>query len=237
MLKGVSILPIFNPESVGYWDDFMRIYTRTAQHNYNRQIDATEYQHRLSEIRSIWARQGFKFAFGAYYNNQMIGCILGESQDKSAFVNHLYVEPEYQRNGVGFQLLRSAEAASALFFNKINLISASRADKFYQAQKYIMHTAVNGYAKDIKNAAHCQVVPVFHCTPNLAKRLSKISGHDYKTIQSETPLFVYQDAQSNICAYGTIQDKTIYSTPSNQWAHQQINKTLERHHQHMCTQR
>ena len=237
MLKGVSIFPVFNPDSVGYWDDFMRIYTNASRHNYNWHIDYAEHKQTLASIQKILSKSGFKFAFGAYYDNKIIGCAIGMKENGFAHLQHLYIEPEYQHNGVGRQLLQAAEATSSLFSNKLTLISLARAENFYTSFGYKVYTLVNGYEKDIRNAGHCKVLPVFSCTYNLAQKLSKISGIDYKTIMNSGPIFVYQDADNKICAYGTTKDKSVHSQSGNQWAHNQVSKKIIAYNQFLSNQK
>lgn len=46
---------------------------------------------------------------GAFLNNELIGCIIATFDGRKGWINRVAVLPEYQRQGIGVQLVKAAE--------------------------------------------------------------------------------------------------------------------------------
>ena len=68
-------------------------------------------------------------SFAAFHNKKLVGAILAGHDGRRGFLNHLFVLPEYRRNGIGGKLVnKSFErlkalgiARSAIFIHKTNI--------------------------------------------------------------------------------------------------------------------
>lgn len=174
--KKFDIVPIFNQSVKGVWDDFINIefacnaeiirsftgkFRNLCSKEEERQSHLCDYQRNLYN----WQHN---LAFAAYHKKEMVGfaqgfCFERSSElfsvySKEAFLEHLYVLPEYQKCGIGSRLLRAFENTSCLIADKISLTPLRRAVDFYVKNGY-------RYFGDMeKDLAHCSngVIPVFH---------------------------------------------------------------------------
>ncbi|MBQ2017639.1 MAG: GNAT family N-acetyltransferase, partial [Alphaproteobacteria bacterium] len=122
-MSEIRILPIFNQSAPGVWDDMLRIRIATMRHNYNIKLTDQEISEAMAEFQQSWKRLSFNFAFGAYDDGKMVGCISGDVQNKTAFIRHLYVLPEYQGQRIGSRLLNEAEIATSVSARQTDIVA------------------------------------------------------------------------------------------------------------------
>ena len=121
--KKFDIVPIFNQSVKGVWDDFINIefacnaeiirsftgkFRNLCSKEEERQSHLCDYQRNLYD----WQHN---LAFAAYHKKEMVGfaqgfCFERSSElfsvySKEAFLEHLYVLPEYQGQGIGQHLV------------------------------------------------------------------------------------------------------------------------------------
>lgn len=167
-MSEIKILPIFNQSVPGVWDNMLRIRIAAMQYNYNIKLTDEDVANAMAEFHRSWKRRAFNFAFGAYDGDKMIGCINGDVQNKTAFIRHLYVLPEYQGQRVGANLLRAAEKATSIAANQSELVSLAKAEKFYVRMGYSSPIGTNNYQKKL-SAPKCCTLPVFYCAPSFER--------------------------------------------------------------------
>ena len=233
-MSNVKIFPIFNQSAPGVWDDFLRIRVAAMKHNYDIQLSDYALKNALDELQQT----KHPFAFGAYDDDKMVGCIHGSIQPNTAEINHLYVLPEYQGQKIGIKLLQSAEAAISLNTNNAVLISLGKACKFYEKHGYTSPEWTNKFCKNVKNSGNCRVSPVFVPSASLIRQLAKISNKpttlfDKKKLSAErTPIFVYRNLDSKICGFAIAGDIPLVYTTSG-WSPLQLNNTIKKYQEFM----
>lgn len=128
-----QIVPIFNQDAPGVWDDFVRIESTcdTELHGLSYPTQPI-IKDRISVFKESLRENKHNFAFGAYKNGRMIGFTHGHlCQENEMYLDRLYVLPKYHRCGIGTQLLKAAEQTSALMATKIKFIALEEAINFY----------------------------------------------------------------------------------------------------------
>lgn len=205
-MKQIKIFPIFNQDTKGVWDKFIKIHSAALAGNginfSEKNIADCKYV-----LEDNWQTKLGNFAFAAYFGRSMVGQINGYLIEDGVFVENLYVLPKYQNIGVGGKLLKAAEKSASV--SKKCLFSSFEAGEFYEKQKYFLTNEACFYERNIQNEGSCDTVPLFYCPANIAKACNKISGKEYK-LQSKTvnelhkPVFVYRDINNVISGYGVI---------------------------------
>ncbi len=219
-MRDISILPIFNQATPGIWGDFLRIRSLTMKEVYQHNLNSEYIEHAQIQFQTYWEKLSCNFAFGAYDNNEMIGCINGYVKGAIAYVSHLYVLPQYHGMRIGTRLLGAAETAMSTNATSINLTALGKAYGFYEKMGYTSPTNTNEFVKNIKKSGACCTSPVFFCTKNIADSCTEIikkNNSDFNfqrnLINKEhKPLFIYRDANLKINAFGVADEKlTIFS--------------------------
>ena len=200
-MSDVSIFPIFNQASPGVWDDFLRIRSATMTADYDMPLTDDDVERARQDYNKNWQTYSGNFAFGAYdaeYN--MIGCVHGLGHKGIADLQQLHVLPQNQGQRIGRRLLVAAQdAASIMSARSMELISMSKARKFYEKMgcKGLSWTE---YTKSLSRP-RSSVAAVFHCNPALA-RACELDRETVKQINKlHLPMFVSYDWQSNVNGY------------------------------------
>jgi len=68
-------------------------------------------EERRAFVRQLKANRGMYL--GAYDGKRLVGTVLGTRDTRKGRINHLAVDPSFQRRGVGTRLLRTCERALA----------------------------------------------------------------------------------------------------------------------------
>ncbi len=233
-MSEIKILPIFNQSAPGVWDDMLRVRIAAMQHNYNIKLTAQEISDAMSEFQRSWKRLSFNFAFGAYDGDKMVGCLNGDVQNKTAFIRHLYVLPEYQGQHIGADLLTSAEGAVSASAHQTDLVSLAGAEYFYRGMGYFSPVGTNNYVKKL-SAPKCRILPLFYCSPSFERGCNMLRGTETdmptrKQINdAHMPVFVEYDVDSKIRAAGLIDNgRQIIKFKSEFWK-DMIKRTLDRY--------
>ena len=203
-MKEIKIIPIFNQSAPGIWDEFLDLRINAMRTTCNHIMSPDEIASANTEFRRSWARLKHNFAFAAYDGDRMIGCIHGDCQKNSSFIRHLYIAPEYQKQGLGCSLLAYAEQATSLLAIRTDIVALPNAEKFYRHYGYSSPLHTNNYFKDIKGRASCNTVPLFSCPPSLARKISGLSP-DFKpefVNVEHLPAYVHFDNKLNITGFG-----------------------------------
>lgn len=229
----IRILPIFNQAVPGVWDDMLRIRVATMQYNYNVKLTDQEILDAMAEFQKSWKRLSFNFAFGAYDGGRMVGCISGDVQNKTAFIRHLYVLPEYQGQHIGARLLNEAEVATSVGARQTDIIALALAEKFYCHLGYTSPMKTNNYFKGLK-VPKCRVVPMFHCAPSFQRACNALcfSKYDMPTARQindeHLPTFVDYDVNSNVRAIGVLNNGVSMVKANSAWAAENMQRVLAR---------
>ena len=239
-MKEINIVPIFNQSAPKIWEDFMHIRTVTRKVNYGLETSQKDFRDTMDEFKKNWNKPSQNFAFAAYNNNEIIGFISGTYDIKIAKIEHLYVLPQYQGQHIGKMLLNAAESAISIDAHTSDLIAMGNSDKFYEKHGYYSETKTNHYKKSVKNCGHCQIAPVFRCTPTLINKFAKISGkacesyNRKKITQERIPVFIYRDINSKVTGFG-ICGNTPEIHATSEWARSRIEKAIAAYKMHSQT--
>lgn len=232
-MSEIRILPIFNQSAPGVWDDMLRIRIAAMRHNYNIKLTDQEISEAMAEFQQSWKRLSFNFAFGAYDDGKMVGCINGDVQNKTAFIRHLYVLPEYQGQRIGSRLLNEAEIATSVSARQTDIVALALAEKFYCRLGYTSPIKTNNYFKKL-NQPKCHVVPVFHCAPSFQRACNalRFGETDMPTAQQinteHMPAFIDYDVKSNIRGVGVINNGVGMVRANGSWAAEDMQRVLAR---------
>lgn len=158
-----KIVPIFN-QNQDIWFDFMNVEKICDK---SLGYDYTDYDKRriLLGHELDWKNNEYNFAFAAYNKTQMVGFAKGYSDSniqKRAYLDALYVLPEFHKMGIGKQLLNMSEKTSSMIAERIQLIPLSGATDFYQHNGYGWG-ADGGVLGKYLPAVYNDIVPVFQC--------------------------------------------------------------------------
>lgn len=234
-MEEIKIVPIFN-QSAPVWHDFLRIRAAAMHGNYNYDMSGDMIAAAMIQLDRNWTRFSFNFAFGAYCDNGMVGCIHGTVHGKTAKIDHLYVLPEFQGQHVGNRLVNMVQNATSIDANYLDLTALPGAEDFYKHIGFISKTGLNIYSKDIRTHGRCSVSPLFHCAPRVARTCSELSGGEFNAnmINKEhLPAFVYRDVNSNITGFGIItKDAPVCVTKSKRpddMAHSCLMRTIDKY--------
>ena len=153
-----DIIPIFDQPLAGVWHDFAQIEVLCDSEKYGYNPDC---QGIYKDHFDNWDNFKHNFAFGAYYNNQMIGFASGYLKEAGIFyLRNLYVMPEFNGLGVGSKLLRQTETMARVFAKSLELVPLPGAISFYEQKGY--KTIYNGRMSKELPCYGSGVVPVFH---------------------------------------------------------------------------
>ena len=217
-MKEIKIVPIFN-QTGPIWEDFLRIRVAAMRGNYNFDMPVDAIVVAMKQLNDSWSRLSFNFAFGAYYDGAMVGCIHGAVQNKIAKIEHLYVLPGFQGMHVGSGLMNATKSATSIGANRIELTALAGAETFYKHIGCKSQTGMNDYVADIRTLGRCSATPLFYCSPRIARACAKLSDGKFDANlinKSHLPAFIYRDVDSNITGFGILTDgKPICFTQSS----------------------
>jgi len=202
-MSDIIIQPIFNQSAPGIWQDFLRIRMDTWMHHYNIPMSSDDIARAHQDYIDDWNRYSRNFAFGAYDENRMVGCVNGGVRDSIGYLYNLYVLPEYQHQRIGRRLLHAAHNAAAIMYaHRMELISLSRARSFYVGLGYKCTDWTDFYKR--LECPKCSIVPVFRCNPSIVRKcnLTPESARQIKSMH--LPMFASYDANSDINGYGLL---------------------------------
>lgn len=198
----IKIFPIFNQSVPGVWDDFLHIRACAMRANYNINLTPSEISVYHREYSYNWAHYGVNFAYGAYDGTEIVGFSRGYCNRNVANLSCLYVLPEYQHSGIGRRLLRHVETDMGIIGRRLNLISLSHAERFYQKNNYSpIFIGSNNYRKFIK-VPHCACVPVFGKSARVFRACQQLSPNfDIDAFMGNNfPTFIYLDENGRIAS-------------------------------------
>ena len=154
-----EIVPIFN-QTGPVWNEFARIES-ACDKVLGYSVNKDDTNRMIKNYMRDWYENKYNFAFGAYYNQTMIGFTKGFMGDEfhEVYLSNLYVLPKYQKKGVGTKLLKTAERASSIVADRISLIPLIGACGFYE----IKNGYENRYGDQIKDLSPfvSGIMPVF----------------------------------------------------------------------------
>lgn len=231
-----KIVPIFNQNASGVWEDFVRIESTcdTELHGLSYPTQPI-IKDRISVFKESLRENKHNFAFGAYKNGRMIGFTHGHlCQENEMYLDRLYVLPKYHRCGIGTQLLKAAEQSATIFATKMSLSALKEAVDFYKLK--------NGYEEFVDMEKELSpttnsIVPVFQWVKKDLKIKMDIPVDTMTLKQSKyQPIFVHINENREIDAVttrtkdGTKKIWANYNIPLNQSKpyRDELLKTLEK---------
>lgn len=157
-----EIVPMFNQDDA-IWSEFMKIEKACDQKLGYNYTDYDEWRIMRGHEQD-WKNKEHNFAFAVYHKTQMIAFAKGyydsDALSDSAYLDSLYVLPEYRKIGIGKKLLNMAEKTSSMVAGRIQLIPLSGAVNFYQHNGYGWGANEGTLAKYL-SAVSDDIVPVF----------------------------------------------------------------------------
>ena len=209
-MQDIKIIPIFDQSAPSVWEDFARICSSTMLTNYNSRMTADEIQDSIDRDRKKWGR-GTHFAFGAFADNEMVGFIQGTARGRCATIQSLYVLHDFQKMKVGRGLLQSAERATALFANRVELISLAKAEPFYRAHGYRTQYGTNAYEKNKMESPRCVCAPVFRCNRAMELKIQKLDSRFSADMvnKQHLPVFAYFNVDSKVIGFSVGQNMVV----------------------------
>lgn len=253
MKKEIKFLPIFNPNECNFWDKFAVLYKSSIEQTYktpfgygksNCEINDKSLQYVIDHIQEYHhSNKSFNMVFAAYDDMKLVGCLVGHVRASRANIQYLVVLKDYQKSGIGSQLLANAENAASFVAPKVEITSFAGAESFYKKHRYMLNKNLD-FEKNIGSSGIHRVTPVFYCNPKTLTTLSEVSKHPIatikQTIKPRTPVFIYRNAKNYIAGYGYINDKNeqiVHTRPNCNFAHEQIVKKLLQYKQHSISVR
>ena len=240
-MSDIKIFPIFNQAAPGVWDDMLRVRIAAMQHNYNLRLTDNDIANAMSDFQTAWKRLSHNFAFAAYDGDKMVGCLNGDIQNKTAYIRHLYVLPEYQGQRVGAGLLHAAEKATSVSARQTDIVSLGGAEKFYRRMGYTSPIGTNNYVKKL-SAPKCATVPIFHCAPSFARACDKLlHGTGKMTERSHInreglPVFADYDINSTVRAVCVSENGAVVIRTncglSDDWAYRNMQRVMNNYQAH-----
>lgn len=235
-MSEIKIIPIFDQSAPKVWTDFLRIRAMAMQCNHNVKMSDHEIADAITEYQDSWKRVSCNYAFGAFDNGKMVGCVTGDCQHGVSYLRHLYVLPEYQGQYLGYSLLKAAENMSSLYAKKSDIVALPGAEKFYKKYGYVAPCSTNWYTKDICNAGKCSVTPLFYYSKPIIRICNELAAKSGDVFvpdnKQHKPVFIYRDAANKITAFGVVEQNgaRIYSQSlsADDWARRCINRAIEK---------
>lgn len=234
-MKQVKIFPIFNQDTNGVWDKFTGIRSAALAGNginlKNKDIADCKYV-----FENNWQTKSGNFAFAAYCGKSMVGQINGYLIDEAIFVENLYVLPKHQNLGVGTRLLNATEKYASVSRKFLYLFSSFETENFCEKNNYYPTNEAYVYEKNIQDKGHCDTVPLFYCTANIARTCSKLSNNEYKlkpeiVNKLHKPVFIYRDVNNVISGYGIIDTTDNQSQQiifgNTEWVKWRLKNTID----------
>lgn len=211
----ITIIPLFNQDPV-IWNNFLSVRCDAIRGAYNQELTSGECDFMLENLANAWHRRAHNFAYAAYHDKTMVGFVQGDCMSNIATMRSLYVRPEYQKCGIGRQLLQKAERTAGLGAHNIDLVAMFGAMNFYQECGYspliINGQRINRFQKEINCLPHCATLPAFCATPDIKKACNKIAKDNKKIFNPDDiktahkPAYVYLNYDGTITAYGVDGD-------------------------------
>lgn len=191
-----EIVPIFNQKTANVWSDFMRIaIVCNKELGYNGKNGYNE-QKILQHMAIDWDKKEYNFAFAAYRKSYMIGFAKGYLSKQNEFVfDNLYVLPEYQKMGIGSQLVKSVENTAAIVSDRIVLTFLIESILFWVKQKYVS-TGFITMAKSVSLPKNT-VVPIFEWNKNNFHVNIDVDDSVFEKNKYQ-PVFAYFDESGNV---------------------------------------
>ena len=206
-----EIRPIFQP-SGKICKDFARVHisrlsaSEQEKLNSNQQLSiltgcqGVSFCNKLeSAYLNTWNMEKNVFAFAAYSAEEMVGFIMGALRGKNMFTRSLYVVPQYQRYGIGSNLLDYAERAASCVALNMELYSLDGSVNFYQRHGYKNVLVLERIMKIKKLPNVTGVLPVFQWSDKLQAKLNVKFDIDLLK-QKYQPIFVYVNEEHKIDA-------------------------------------
>lgn len=216
-MKHISIVPIFNQRALFIWSTFAGIQS-AAMLAIKYKTVPEEAALNIAQLNQVWQKFQPCFAFGAYADGKMIGCVHGTLGRSRAVINGLYVLPEYQKMSVGAQLLAASERAASVYTDRMELRAINNANtrKFYNTHKYNIFDPREGMcAKDISGMLRDTYVPLFFCSDAIAHRCATIAKNydinfDAASVnQKHLPMFAYVNMNGLVDGYILAKSGTV----------------------------
>ena len=202
-MSDIIIQPIFNQSAPGIWHDFLRIRIDAWIYNYGMPMSSDDIARAHQEYIDNWNRYSCNFAFGAYDQSRMVGCVNGCVHKSVGSLYNLYILPEYQHQRIGHRLLNASHnAAATMHGRRMELISLSCARLFYVDMGYKCYdwTALYKHLGQPK----CSVVPIFRCNPDIVRKCNLAPDTVSQVKSMHLPMFASYDVNSNIDGYGLL---------------------------------
>lgn len=205
----IHIVPIFNQRAPLIWSTFTAIQRAAMWSAYKYKMHDHEMAANITMLNTAWHREAC-YAFAAYDEcNKMVGCLYGYMGVPYASVSGLYVLPKYKKQGIGTQLLASAEQSASLYADMMRLTAVWQARNFYQARKYHVVSAREGlHEKSINVPGPINaVIPIFACSNNVAMQCDNIAKADDLSFDASAvntkhlPMFAHINAEKKIDGY------------------------------------
>ncbi|MBR5904301.1 MAG: GNAT family N-acetyltransferase [Alphaproteobacteria bacterium] len=132
----VVIKPIFDQSVSPVWENFVEI-EELSRAEYGHCFLDGSFNNLYYTHFDDWKKLKGNIAFGAYYEDEMVGFVKGFLVDKAEYkLDSLFVKPDFKHQGVGKRLLESFETSVSLVASYIQAISYDGARDFYKKQKY-----------------------------------------------------------------------------------------------------
>ncbi len=200
-MNDVIIVPIFDQSAPKIWDDFARVRADSIK-KYGLRPSDTDWDAWQLAYRSMWESNKFNFAFGAYYENKMVGFIHGHGTRSGVTIHGLYVAAGTQGRHLGRALLARAENAASLHTRNIELVALGGAMNFYRAQNYVTATpGSNQFFKRVTVPCY-SVIPVFRMSSSYTRQFPELVDKNNLRDLSHAgrPAFIWTDGNARVAA-------------------------------------
>lgn len=206
-MKNISIVPVFNQKDSYVWARFVCIEDAAMRAVYKYKATSAENAFLISQLCTRW-HWGPCFAFAAYDDDRMVGCVHGTINSPYAKIQGLYVLPQYHRMGIGARLLTASERAVSVYADFMNLVALGKAENFYRSHNYSLISPKDcTYVKRIGDSARRNIVPIFVCPDSMVTRCEMIATaynlhFDVANVNSmHLPMFAYLNENAEIDGY------------------------------------
>lgn len=161
-MKNTVIKPIF-VQTPNIWQDFSSIEINASDAPFYQKVNEFLSCHHNIILRhqTDWMKPlPYKIAFGAYFENEMIGFAKAfYTTQNIVHLDSLYIDSDYHGMGIGTRLLKRTEDAASVVTNKITLYPKNSARGFYKSLNY-QDAPNNELAKELKNSGN-KIIPIF----------------------------------------------------------------------------
>jgi GNAT superfamily N-acetyltransferase len=137
--------------------------------------------------QSLFRHASPYLAFGAFDGLRCVGTIAGYVHEKSAWISHFVVAPEYRNQGVGRRLFEHLLAILEVESDTLFLHAAPAMVPFYRAYGFCTSQTITRHYR-------APQVPAFHFHPSQKFKPSKLSlalhAHDVHAFQEKRNMFL-----------------------------------------------